>query len=140
MNKQIIIALIVGLFLGGSVTFGVLSTNTQKMAMNQNTNSMSQNPNSNESMNSMNHTNISMDQMSMSDMMTELDGKTGDEFDRTFIQAMIAHHQGAIDMANMAKQNALHQEIKDMADDIISAQTTEINQMSQWQKEWGYTQ
>ena len=78
------------------------------------------------------------DEMTMSGMVNELEGKTGDNFDKAFIEQMIPHHQGAIEMAKQAKTNAFHQEIKDMADDIISAQTKEINQMRQWQSSWGY--
>jgi len=51
---------------------------------------------------------------------------------------MIEHHQGAIDMANLAGQNAKHQEIKDLADDITSTQLSEIQMMRKWQKTWGY--
>ena len=76
--------------------------------------------------------------MSMDDMVESLKGKTGDEFDKAFITGMVEHHQGAIDMANLAKQYAGHSEIKSMADDIISAQTSEINMMRDWQKTWGY--
>ncbi len=76
--------------------------------------------------------------MSMDDMVVSLKGKTGDEFDRAFLLGMIDHHQGAIDMANLAKQYAGHDEIKSMAEDIITAQTAEIEQMKQWQKDWGY--
>ncbi len=76
--------------------------------------------------------------MSMDDMVTSLKGKTGNEFDKAFISGMIDHHQGAIDMANLAKQYAGHDEIKSMAEDIITAQTEEIKQMKQWQEEWGY--
>ena len=64
--------------------------------------------------------------------------KTEDEFDKAFIEEMIVHHQGAIDMAQLARKNAGHDEIKSMADDIISAQTKEIDQMRQWQKDWNY--
>lgn len=76
--------------------------------------------------------------MSMAQMTDRLTGKTGDEFDKNFITEMIAHHQGAIDMANLAKTNAKHDEIKKMADDIMSAQTKEITQMKSWQGAWGY--
>jgi uncharacterized protein (DUF305 family) len=76
--------------------------------------------------------------MTMDDMMTSLNGKTGDDFDKAFISGMIEHHQGAINMAQAAKVNAKHDEIKKMADEIISAQTSEINQMKQWQQQWGY--
>lgn len=76
--------------------------------------------------------------MTMNDMTTALRGKTGDAFDKAFIEMMIDHHQGAVDMANLAKQNAKHAEIKQMADDIIAAQTKEIGQMNEWYKTWNY--
>lgn len=74
--------------------------------------------------------------MGMQDMIQTLKGKTGDEFDKTFTDLMIEHHQGAIDMANLVKTSAKHQEIKDLAEDIISAQTKEIEMMRQWQQDW----
>jgi uncharacterized protein (DUF305 family) len=76
--------------------------------------------------------------MSMDDMTSSLQGKTGDGFDKTFIAEMIDHHQGAIDMAKLAQQNAKHDEIKALAGNIITAQTSEINQMKAWQSQWGY--
>lgn len=72
----------------------------------------------------------------MQGMTMGLEDKTGDEFDKAFITGMIVHHQGAIDMANAALKNAKHQEIRNMANDIISAQTKEINQMKEWQAAW----
>lgn len=78
--------------------------------------------------------------MSMEDMMTGLKGKTGDDFDKAFISEMIMHHQGAIDMAQEAKINAKHEELKKMAENIITAQTSEIDQMRKWQKNWNYNQ
>lgn len=78
------------------------------------------------------------DSMSMQEMLEDLKGKTGDNFDEAFISLMIEHHQGAIDMANLAKVNAKHPEIKNLAEDIISAQTKEIEMMREWQSTWGY--
>lgn len=62
----------------------------------------------------------------------------GEEYDQMFVANMIAHHQGAVDMANVALTNAKHQEIKEMANAIIAAQTKEIGDMESWQKAWGY--
>lgn len=76
--------------------------------------------------------------MSMNDMSNTLQDKRGDDFDRNFISMMIAHHQGAVRMADLAKQYAKHDELKRMADEIISAQTKEISQMQAWQSQWGY--
>lgn len=57
-------------------------------------------------------------------------------FDQRFLEAMISHHQGAIEMAQMAKQMAEHAEIKALADAIITAQEAEIEQMQNWLKAW----
>ena len=72
----------------------------------------------------------------MMDMNAALRGKTGDDFDKAFLSEMIVHHQGAIDMAELALTDAKHQEIKDLAKAIVSAQTKEIAEMKTWQKSW----
>lgn len=71
-------------------------------------------------------------------MMSSLNGKTGDDFDKAFLEQMIMHHQSAINMASTGKTNAQHQEVKDLTAAIVTAQTKEIIQMKQWQKDWGY--
>lgn len=72
----------------------------------------------------------------MESMTAGLEGKTGDAFDKAFLAEMIVHHEGAVDMAEAALANAKHEEIKTMANAIISAQTSEIAEMKAWQKEW----
>jgi uncharacterized protein (DUF305 family) len=57
-------------------------------------------------------------------------------FDQRFIEAMISHHQGAIEMAKLAQQMGEHAEIKRLADAIITAQAAEIEQMTGWLQEW----
>jgi uncharacterized protein (DUF305 family) len=76
--------------------------------------------------------------MSMDDMRLMLEGKTGDDLDRAFLEAMIPHHQGAIEMARYIS-GAKHPELKKLGEDIITAQTKEIEQMKAWMQEWGYT-
>lgn len=77
--------------------------------------------------------------MSMRQMTEALQGKQGDEFDEAFIASMIEHHEGAIEMAKLSADNAKHDEIKKLSQNIISAQDSEIEQMKQWQSDWGYT-
>jgi uncharacterized protein (DUF305 family) len=77
--------------------------------------------------------------MSMDDMASMLQGKTGDAFDAAFLAGMIPHHQGAIDMAKQVLVSAKHDELKKLAADIIASQQKEIDEMTQWQKDWGYT-
>ncbi len=78
---------------------------------------------------------MSMQQM-MADMNKALMGKTGDEFDKSFLVEMIVHHEGAVEMAKLALTNSKHKEIKDLADAIISAQNKEIGDMKSWLKNW----
>ena len=84
------------------------------------------------------HTDHSHDMKMDQSMTNMLKGKTGDEFDKAFIAMMIPHHQGAVDMAGKAKISAKHEEIKTMANEIISSQNKEIKMMRDWQKAWGY--
>ena len=44
----------------------------------------------------------------MTGMVSGLSGKTGDVFDKTFIDEMITHHEGAVVMAEAALKNAKH--------------------------------
>ena len=62
--------------------------------------------------------------------------RTASPVDRAFIDAMIPHHRGAIEMAQAAGSQAQHQEIKDLASSIIAAQQKEIGQMQDWRKSW----
>lgn len=85
-------------------------------------------------------THVMSDGSAMSDTMAGMtagvEGKTGDAFDRAFIEEMIVHHEGAVVMAEQALQLAQHQEIKQMAQEIISAQTREITMMRGWLQAW----
>jgi uncharacterized protein (DUF305 family) len=42
-------------------------------------------------------------------------------------------------MANLVLQKSSRPELRQLANDIIAAQTKEINQMKTWQQQWGYT-
>ena len=77
--------------------------------------------------------------MSMDHMTASLKGQTGDNFDRKFLSEMTGHHEGALNMARLAATQAKHQEVKHLASDIIASQTSQISEMKQWQKDWGYT-
>lgn len=64
----------------------------------------------------------------------------GQNYDRAFLAGMIAHHQGATDMASLALAQAGHSQIKELARSIISTQSREIASMKNWQKTWGYNE
>lgn len=85
-----------------------------------------------------NETNRESGHLAMMDMTNSLRNKTGDEYDKAFIEHMIEHHESAVVMAKLSAANAKHQEIKDLSTDIVTAQEREIAQMRQWQKDWNY--
>jgi uncharacterized protein (DUF305 family) len=53
------------------------------------------------------------------------------DVDAKFAEMMIPHHEGAIAMAEAAKERGQHQEVKDLADAIIAAQEREIGIMEE---------
>jgi uncharacterized protein (DUF305 family) len=59
-----------------------------------------------------------------------------EDFDVAFVEHMIPHHQMAVMMASMLKNGTDRPEMKKLADDIITAQTNEIDQMREWLDEW----
>lgn len=77
--------------------------------------------------------------MSMEEMSKQLEGLSGDDYDKAFIEMMIDHHEGAVDMAKLSDNRAKHDEIKQLSKDIITAQEKEITEMKKWQKDWGYS-
>jgi uncharacterized protein (DUF305 family) len=80
---------------------------------------------------------MSQQQMkSMGVMMDPQQRINKEPFDKAFIDAMIPHHQSAIEMAQVALANSDNPQIRELALDIVSAQQREIEQMKQWRKEW----
>ncbi|MEH1937156.1 MAG: DUF305 domain-containing protein [Nostoc sp.] len=69
-------------------------------------------------------------------MMSQDLGAADAEFDLRFINAMIPHHEGAVTMAKNVLSKSKRPEIKQLAQEIIKAQNTEIKQMQQWRKTW----
>lgn len=131
MKKESILYGLIGM-LGGSLLTLIIATTS----VNANNNGMMRMMGMHTGQNT---SSMMDDSMGMDEMTASLKGKSGDDFDKTFLSEMIVHHQGAIDMANLAKQNAKHDEVKKLADDIVAAQTKEITEMKQWQKDWGYS-
>lgn len=74
--------------------------------------------------------------MSMDNMVDRLDGISGEEFDREFVELMIEHHQGAIDMAKLIDTRSEKEELRKMGQDIINVQSAEIEMMENWLEEW----
>jgi uncharacterized protein (DUF305 family) len=81
----------------------------------------------------MNHGSMDMSSNGMARQMVMENGKYSD---KAFIDAMIPHHQSAIEMAEVAYEKSKNPRIKELAENIMSAQKREIEQMKQWRKDW----
>jgi uncharacterized protein (DUF305 family) len=88
----------------------------------------------------MDHSNMDHGSMGMGSggMAREMVMENGKYSDKAFIDAMVPHHEGAVDMAEVALNNAENEQIKQLAEDIVSAQEAEIEKLkSIKQQEFG---
>jgi uncharacterized protein (DUF305 family) len=58
------------------------------------------------------------------------------EADTTFAQMMIIHHEGAIEMAELAMTSASTEDVRTLGERIAAAQGPEIDTMSGWLDAW----
>ncbi len=70
-----------------------------------------------------------MDEMMGGMMQTIMDAE---DPDRAFLEGMSEHHDGAIDMAQLALMQSTHPELRTLAQNIIVAQAEEIAQFQTW--------
>lgn len=68
------------------------------------------------------------------EMMPDLSELEGEELDQAFIEGMIAHHQMAIMMAMHLQMITDREELEELAENIIEAQSTEVEMMGEWLK------
>ncbi|MFJ6661854.1 DUF305 domain-containing protein [Streptomyces sp. NPDC091377] len=67
--------------------------------------------------------------MMSSEDMDKLGNASGAEFDKMFLEMMVKHHDGALAMAKAEKADGKYGPAVKLADDVITAQTAEIEQM-----------
>jgi len=63
--------------------------------------------------------------------MTKLESLNGAEFDKLWLESMVSHHQGAIEMAKAEIANGDNVDAKTLAKNIVATQEAEIGQMKQ---------
>ena len=74
----------------------------------------------------MDHGAMEMDGMDQEHAMASLSELEGVEFDRRFLELMVAHHRGAIEMAETQRSDGLSSEARGLAETIIGDQAAEI--------------
>lgn len=73
---------------------------------------------------------MGMGGMLTDEQMTALENAQGAAFDKLYLEGMIGHHQGALQMAKMI-ENSDNAEAKELAANIIQSQSAEIDKMKQ---------
>ena len=63
-------------------------------------------------------------------------GKADKYVDLRYINAMIAHHEGAMVLARQVKEKTQRPEIKKLAEDILAGEPLAIAELYQWKKDW----
>ncbi|MFH8804646.1 DUF305 domain-containing protein [Streptomyces sp. NPDC017936] len=71
-----------------------------------------------------------MEGMMSAEEITGLENASGEAFDTAFMEMMIKHHEGAVEMARTEQADGAHAPAKAMADDIVTSQSAEIQQMN----------
>jgi uncharacterized protein (DUF305 family) len=62
--------------------------------------------------------------------------RSAQPFDRAFIDEMVPHHQGAIEMARIVIAEGERADLAALAQQIIETQSREIEQMNSWREQW----
>jgi uncharacterized protein (DUF305 family) len=78
---------------------------------------------------SMDHSTMMSGMLSLEDL-DALSAARGEAFDRAWLAAMIEHHEGAIEMAQDVVAEGSNPDVRTLAEQIIAAQQTEIDEMT----------
>jgi uncharacterized protein (DUF305 family) len=75
--------------------------------------------------------------MGMPGFSTSLDAmRTATDFDRAFLEQMIAHHRMGAMMASHAELGTVHPELRDLEGAMVRVQSEEIERMARWYQQW----
>lgn len=111
---------------------GSVGCNSRTSSPNANTAAMDHNTMDH---NTMGHNSMNSNEMDHSMMQSSANAASA-PYDLQFLDTMIAHHRGAVDMAGSCATKAQHAEVKTLCANIISSQTKEITQMTEWRDKW----
>jgi len=70
--------------------------------------------------------------MATPEQLDALEKAKGQAFDTLFLQLMIAHHQGALSMADEVRKNGFDVRVQEIADGVTAEQSDEIRRMQKW--------
>lgn len=135
MKNLNLVIILISLLIGGSLGYLIKDNNLNQEESRHGymPNKMHMMPDGSIMMND--HSSMNMSDM-MHNMNANLEGKKGDELDKAFLDEMIIHHEGAIEMAELIVKNSDKAELIKLGKDIISTQQNEIDLMKEWRTNW----
>ncbi|SFS32437.1 DUF305 domain-containing protein [Saccharopolyspora flava] len=83
------------------------------------------------------HDHATMPGMATPEQLARLAASRGADYDRLFLQLMIAHHEGALTMATQLLTTGRDEQVHEMAQDTLVTQQDEITTMRALQQEIG---
>ncbi|HEX9961895.1 MAG TPA: DUF305 domain-containing protein [Pyrinomonadaceae bacterium] len=131
-TKFLALFLVLSAIVGAACNSGQTSVTNGKSTTHMNHNNMNH---SEMNHGNMNHQPMNRDAMNHSEMKSSPNAANA-PYDLQFLDTMIAHHQGAVDMAKMAAAKAEHAELKALAANVITSQEKEIGEMKSWREKW----
>lgn len=75
--------------------------------------------------------NALMPGMATSEEMADLAGASGVEAERIFLELMIRHHQGALEMSDAVLERSEHASVRTFAEAVLASQQVEIDSMNE---------
>ncbi len=123
MNKQALVAIVIAFTLGFGICYGVKASKAPA-------------PEETPSVVGLTSEENAATEHRMASLADSLADKKGVDLDLAFIEAMITHHEGAIEMAEKIVTTTKRPELTEMAENIINTQRAEIETMNRWLNEW----
>lgn len=77
------------------------------------------------------HAELLMEDLNQQEALSDLEARSGADFDKRFLELMTAHHQGAVQMAQAQLDQGQNLYALDLAQQIIVDQEAEIERMTQ---------
>ena len=139
MKTQFYVALIMTAAVaisGAACTQPAANGNSAMNHNGMNHNGMMMNSNSPINHNGMNHNGAGNSAMMDHSEMKSSPNAASQPYDLQFLDTMVHHHQGAVDMAKMVLTKSQNEELKKFAQKIIDDQNREIAQMKDWRGKW----
>ena len=77
------------------------------------------------------HGHTPMTGMLTDEQMHRLETSSGHRFDRLFLEGMIGHHRGAVEMAQAVAQDGADVRVSELSADVVAGQSAEIERIRQ---------